>query len=71
MFGPTPTELYDVAGAQIRVSSLMAEVTKRKEATGTPHVTKPLVKLSDKHHHTIPVENGTPYLNGAVSNGVH
>ena len=56
-----------------KVSSLMAGMTEEKVTTAVPTTTKALVKPSqaNENRSAIPVENGTPHLNGNVSNGVH
>lgn len=59
-----------------KVPSLMAGIAERKVAATVPAATKPAVKLlppqaTNENRHAIPVENGTPHLNGTTSNGVH
>ena len=55
-----------------KVPSLMAGIANRNTSTVA---TKPLVKSMppqpDTKHYNVPVENGTPHLNGTTSNGVH
>ena len=58
-----------------KVPSLMARITEEKVSTAVPTTSKPLVKSLpsqvNQNRSAIPVENGAPYLNGNVSNGVH
>lgn len=58
-----------------KVPSLMAGIAEARASATLPTATKPLVKplppQTSENHYTIPVENGTPYLNGTTSNGVH
>ena len=59
-----------------KVPSLMAGLAAERTSAAIPTATKPLVKLlppqaANGNHHTVPVENGVPHLNGTTSNGVH